>query len=407
MKNWQKGGFIGLILAGIVTVVMVVFLPYRTPPAILPHSRINQLTGKNAINDSTPYDVMGTDLGIVAKYQGQFRYIFGDTFGGDFTYWGNPNGNKDTHWRSNVMAYSTDTDASDGITIDGWINNTVTSQAKELISSQKDDIEVTCIPTTTFTDGVNFYIYYMSVSNWGDPGKWDCNNASIAVSTDGANFTKIPGVKWDGGSNQNMFGVVQNTSRGGLSADDVYLLATPSGRFGNAYCLKVAKSQILNQAAYRYFTGTTSDGAPTWGSNPSFAQAVIQSPIGELSAMWNEYLKKFVVMYLEPNWAMIVLSTADHPWGPWSYPVGIVDSKECPGLYGGFLHPDFVKNNGQEICFIMSLWGDYNTFVMKADLVSLHASLQQDTDNILLFPAVILIAGEFPINRKRYFYAIK
>ncbi len=214
VKNWQKWGSIAFILAGIVTVVIVFFLPYRSPPSILTHSRISQLTGKNALNDSTPYEVMGTDLGIVVKYQGQYRYIFGDTFGGDFTYWGDPSGNKDTHWRSNVMACSTDTNASDGITIDGWINNSVTSLARELIGSQKDDIEVTCIPTTAFTDGGNFYIYYMSVSYWGDPGKWDCNNASIAVSTDGANFTKVSGVKWAGGSNHNMFGVVQNTTGG-------------------------------------------------------------------------------------------------------------------------------------------------------------------------------------------------
>ncbi len=138
---------------------------------------------------------------------------------------------------------------------------------------------------------------------------------------------------------------------------------------------------------------------PNWGTDQRLASTVIQGPIGELSVMWNEYLQKFIVMYLESKWGMIVLCTADQPWGPWSYPVGIVDSTEYPGLYGGFLYPDLVENNGQEVYFIMSLWGDYNTFVMKADLTSLKASLQQQVSGFLLLPASFLIIGEFPTKK--------
>ena len=380
MKKWQRWGVFPFSIIGIAVIIIMINFITQPPPSsphILPHIMIAQLTGKGAINDSAAYDVKGTDLGIPVKYQGQMRFLFGDTFGGDFTYWSNPNGNNDTHWRSNTMAYSTDTNASDGITIDGWVTNSSSGLARELIPSLKNDVEVTCIPTTAVTDGTNFYIYYMSVRHWGDPGKWDCNNASIAVSTDGETFTKVSNVTWAGGSPENMFGLVQNTTAGGLPAEDLYFLATPSGRFGNAYCVTVAKSQILNQSAYRYYLGTDLAGNLLWGRDPWSVQAVIPGPIGELSAMWDGYLQKFVVMYLESNLGMIVLRTADRPWGPWSAPIGIVDSTEYPGLYGGFLHPDLVDNGGQEVYFIMSIWGKYNTFVLRADLISLKGNLIQ------------------------------
>ena len=397
-KKSRTWCWIALLFAGVIIAYFIIVRPFWKP-SILPHTRISQLTGNDAVTDSTSYDVKGTDLGIVVKYGTEFRYIFGDTFGGD---WGN--GNSDTHWRSNVMANSTDTNAEDGIYINGWIDNGVTEFARELIGSQKvDNLEMTCIPTTAVTDGTNFYIYYMSVKHWGTAGKWECNNASIASSSNGANFTKVPSVKWEGGSNQVMFGVVQNTTGGGLAVNDLYFLTTPAGRSGSAYCVKVVKSQILNQAAYQCFTNNASDGTPVWGSDPSLARAVIPGPVGELSAMWNPYLQKFIVMYTESHWNMIVIRIADHPWGPWSNPVGIVDSQEYPGRYGSFLHPDLVENNGRSVYFIMSIWSSYNTFVMKVDLSSLMSISQANSGDILLLPACLLVIGAFPRSHRLFF----
>jgi len=83
---------------------------------------------------------------------------------------------------------------------------------------------------------------------------------------------------------------------------------------------------------------------------------------------------------------MIVLSTAKRPWDPWSDPNSIVDSQEYPGLYEGFLHPDLVENGEQEVYFIISLWGKYNTFVLNADLTSLKDNLTQTQGTFLNYP---------------------
>ncbi|MFX0091524.1 MAG: DUF4185 domain-containing protein, partial [Candidatus Hodarchaeota archaeon] len=281
-----------LCLVIVISVVALAWLMQLFPwqrPDTLPHQMHAQLTGEEALNDTTAVDVSGTDLGIVVKHNGVYRYIFGDTFGvGQFMV---------TNWRSNTMAYSEDTKASDGIMLKGWIRDPLSGQAKELISSlKKDNIEMTCIPTTAVSLGGKLYIYYMSVRHWHPvPGRWDCNNASIAVSTnDGQTFTKISNISWPGESKFIQFGLAQD-SRLQAVGSYLYLLATPSGRFNSSYLCRIQPSEILNQLAYGYYSGKDTAGNPIWTSDYTKAKEIIPAPVGELSVMWNSYLQKWTV----------------------------------------------------------------------------------------------------------------
>jgi len=94
-------------------------------------------------------------------------------------------------------------------------------------------------------------------------------------------------------------------------------------------------------------------------------------PVGELSVMWNEYLQRFVVMYIEHYTATIILRTAKNLWGPWSDAIGVVPFSEYPGLYGSFMHPDLVEDGGRIVYFVMSWWPFYNTYLMAANLTGL------------------------------------
>lgn len=333
----------------------------------LPHNLISQLTGKNALSNSTAFDVNGTDLGIIIKHHGEYRYIFGDTFGfGD---------QKINNWRSNTMAFSFDNNPNDGIEIDGWILEPPTGYAKELISSLKINYkEKTCIPTAALSMDNKIYIYYMSVNHWGGGGQWFCNNASIAVSLDdGQTFAKMNNISWPGDSKFIQFGLVQNSQL--LSTEDyLYFLATPSGRFQACYLCRVPPFQILNQEAYEYYVDSSISGDPIWGSDYTAALEVFPSPVGELSIMWNNFLQKWTVFYMDNVQFAIVLRTADHLWGPWSAPHKITTAAQYPTLYGSYVHPDFVENNGETVYFIMSIYSVYNTFVISVDLRSLTAT---------------------------------
>lgn len=56
------------------------------------------------------------------------------------------------------------------------------------------------------------------------------------------------------------------------------------------------------------------------------------------------------------------------PWGPWGDPLELVPGKEYPGLYGPYLDPRYVSEDGRRIYFTLSLWDPYNVFWFSADL---------------------------------------
>ncbi len=351
----------------IVILVALVWIAYPSfminTETNLPHEMHAQLTGQDALSDTTAFDVGGTDLGIIVKHNAQYYYIFGDTFSGS---------NMAGNWRSNTIALSDDTDPSNGIMLNNWIITPGTSSAKELISSLKvDNVEMTCIPTTAISYDGNMYIYYMSIKHWSTVGgMWECNNASIAISTDdGQTFTKMSNISWAGDSNFILFSAVQDSQ---LTSDSepLYLLTTPSGRFGASYLCRVNKSDILNQSAYEYYAGLSTTENPIWNQDSNQAVGILPSPVGEVSVMWNSYLQRWTAFYTDNIDFSIVVRIAYDIWGPWSEPYTIVDSTEYPSLYGSFVHPDLVEDNGRVVYFIMSVFSVYNTFVMSVDLTS-------------------------------------
>jgi len=64
----------------------------------------------------------------------------------------------------------------------------------------------------------------------------------------------------------------------------------------------------------------------------------------------------------------IVIRGASHYWGPWSSPVTLATQAQFPGLYGAFMEPHFLTDNGHTIYFVMSQWNPYAVFWMKATL---------------------------------------
>nr|MDO8088532.1 DUF4185 domain-containing protein [Candidatus Sigynarchaeum springense] len=366
-----------IVLVFIVAIVPNVFMPAwfdentpRLPKTFIQHWMVVPLTGQYSLNDSRLADVMGTDLGIVVKYQGQYRFIFGDTFGGDYLPHQPCNY---CDWRSNVMAYSNDSTFSDGIVINGWVTNGTPPNATELFGPVEkiDKVDLTMIPTAAMVDGSKFHIFYMDINHWGTAGVYYTNYGSIAYSDDGVHFTRATNVSWPGDSNFNMFGHVQDFRPDSIATGWEYFLATPAGRYHAAYLLRVPRSKVLDQSAYQYFAGTDGAGSPAWSPSMCSARAVIERPVGELSVMWNEYLQRYVVMYIEHYTATIILRTAKNLWGPWSDAIGVVPFSEYPGLYGSFMHPDLVEDGGRIVYFVMSWWPFYNTYLMAANLTGL------------------------------------
>jgi len=320
--------------------------------------QIAQLTGKESINSTDKYLVYGTDLGSMFEHKGKIYMVFGDTFGlrsKDTTGGGGDN------WRSNVMAVISDEDPSDGIIFDTMITDDK-GKAKELIKAKKiDNLEITVIPTGGISAKGSMYLFYMSVKKWGLPGEWTCNYAGMAKSADyGNTWIRKENIAWPGNS-----GFIQVSPY--KIGDDIFFWAIPSGRFGGVKLMKVKEVDIEDINSYLYYIGM--DGKiPQWSPDMNDAVEIIGPPVGELSVMWNEYFQRWIMTYLNEKARSIEIREGINPWGPWSKGIAVCNASDYPALYGAYMHPRFVENNGQIIYFAMSQWKPYNVFWMKAKL---------------------------------------
>lgn len=328
-------------------------------------TEIAQLTGPGAINDTASVSVAGTDLGSMVNVGDRTLFLFGDTFGERAP---DSIGGQGEFWRSNVAAWTTDEDPSDGITFDGWVEDDI-GLAAALIEGDHDANgaggEVTKIPTHGFTVGEAIYVAYMSVRHWGDPGVWEANHSALIVSHDGGeSWEPVPDVQWDGDSGFIQFSAVGVRDEG---RDYIYIWAIPAGRFGDVRLMRVpaATADVEEQSAYEYFSGLEGD-RPTWSHEIGDARTVVEGTIGEHSVMWSEYLQRWVMTYSDAGNAYIIEGAT--PWGPWGEPIELISVDDYPGLYSPYLNPRYVDDGGKTIYFTLSLWGPYNVFWFSAEL---------------------------------------
>jgi hypothetical protein len=323
-------------------------------------TKVAQLTGPDSINHTDRYQVAGQDLGSMFVADGRTWFVFGDTFG---TREPGMTGGGGGEWRSNTLAHSTDTDPSDGITFDGYVTDD-TGAAGELIRAQRiDNAEMTIIPTYGFAGGDAMYLAYMSVRHWGDPGEWEANYAGLARSTDhGETWIPLESPRWPGDSNFIQVSVARVGS-------DLYFWSVPAGRFGGVCLMKVDSRHVEDADAYRYFAGLDAHGTPRWSSAMSDATVIVNSTVGELSVVWNDYLGRWLMSYTDGAGDGADLRAAPQPWGPWSDPVTLVSAADVPGVYAPYMLPQYTADGGRTIYFTVSEWDPYNVFWYRAELV--------------------------------------
>ncbi len=192
----------------------------------------------------------------------------------------------------------------------------------------------------------------MSVKQWGPPGQWEANYAEIAYSDDNGNTWFRSGTQRPGNSNFIQVAVAEQSG---------YLLfwGIPAGRFGGVKIARVLPSDVLDKTAYQYYTGTG------WSTNEEDGVLIVEPVVGELSVLWNPYLQRWIMMYLNESTACIEVRGADQPHGPWGGPIKVACANDYPALYGAFMHDKYIENDGETVYFLMSQFGPYNVFLME------------------------------------------
>lgn len=323
---------------------------------------VARLTGAASMNQTDAVGIGGTDLGHMVNHNGRTYFLFGDTFSG-------ANPSVGGNWRSNVMAYTTDTDPSNGVLLDGWITDGG-GTAREVISSGRvtSPPTITEIPTGAVSIGNRIYSWYMAVDWWGPPGEWNANYSGLAYWQEGDDtFTVVNGYEFPGNGNFGMISAGFHNDPPGANDDHLYIWGTPAGRLGGVKLARVDPDQVTDRGAYQYFAGMAGD-EPTWITDEFAADLITDPTVGEMSVMYNEAAGRWTMLYLNHNAYAIEMREAPAPWGPWTEPIQVLTGQQSPGLYGSYMNPLYVENDGETIYFTMSLWNPYDVYVVKATL---------------------------------------
>lgn len=336
--------------------------------------QIARLTGEamscdtflNPNNTAKDFDVYGTDLGIMWQMKGKrIGLFFGDTSGEGYI--AGKGGGNGSNWRSNVLAFSTDTRLEDGLKIDDMLLDNE-GKAKEICAGGKTNPEKyqTSIPTGAIRANGIDCVHYMNIHDWGGPnGRWLTNFSSVYTSTDdGKTWKRQPEVTFDSDSH---FSQVAYAKKGGM----VYMIGTQSGRGDDAYLARFKEKDLLNMSKYEYWNKDRKEWVK---GDEKAATPIIPGPIGEASLMYHKKFKKWIFTYnydyaydknTQKKGHAIMYRDADDitQWGEMKT---LISEDEYKGLYCAYMHP--LNDNEDKLYFLMSLWEPYNVFLMSVDL---------------------------------------
>jgi len=331
-------------------------------------SRIARVTGTAISGETFPspnntalkWNVGGTDLGIVWEMQpGKYGIFFGDTYGSSFT--PNPSnpGPNGNDWRCNVLAFSEDTNLDDGLTFSSMATDD-RGDAREIIYGGKNSSgsgDWTSIPTAAIRVGSTDYVHYFNIKNWTG---WTTNYSGMYKSADnGQTWAKCANVVF---TSYSSFGMAGYFKKDGY----VYMIGTPPGRDGSAHLARFREADIENRENYEYWSGTTGGWVK---GDESKATVLIQDKAGELSFIYSDKYKKWIIAYFNADRYNITMRTAEEVTGPWSDPYELAAGTEYAQLYGSFFHP--LSVSGDNLYFLMSMWMPYNVFLMKVELADM------------------------------------
>ena len=365
--------------------------------------------------------VGGTDLGIpFYNSQNETMYLlFGDTFG-DSSATGN--------WRSSVMSYSTDWDLSDGLLFDGYYSSS-NGYAKAVIEGKHDNNdaygEVTKIPQGGIEVNGVVYIYYESIRHWGEPGYWDVNYQGVIKSTDNCeSFERVYDLTWFSSTDDQYIEASKEYAEQDVSGNDsgvdidvegreapyfeqcypvdgkdgyVYIFGRRAGRQHGIKVARVSYANIEKFDEHEYYCGNDNDGNAIWkkgreglaGLNNDTVGLIVKEPASNMSVMWNEYLGKWMLVYLKAESKNIVYRLSDTIWGNYGDYNVILEKdfftedgvnhevlgvewsfdKSNSVVYGAFVHEKYQEENGKSFYLILSITDPiYNTLLFKVNL---------------------------------------
>lgn len=294
-----------------------------------------------------------------ALFHGKSIWAFGDTSM-------SVPGAKGTYWDDNSLSWTTNLDASGGITLDHDLVD-ATGAPREFLpytpaetkyNYTHDEAHCTAtpcgaelamwaqqvVPDEARNRLLMFYVEIWRVS--GQPN-WKAVGAGIAVMTPDGKVTRpienpnstMPQLLWDKGDDGYIDGSV-------VVADTLYSYkCIPDWVAMDCNVGRVPLASALDKSQWQYYTA---DGS--WSANEADAVMVFQGGAAGNSVFYNAYLGEYMAIYAQPFTNDIMVRVANNPWGPWS-DAGLIFTGEAGwegnNDYAAFAHPEFSTGNGQ------------------------------------------------------------
>jgi len=334
------------------------------------------------LNKTRNVGIQGTDLGSSFVHEGRTYFLFGDTAGMSL-------------FGADSIAFTTDRDPEKCLKLQFVTNTFGLFRSLSVPGVSTGGFEV---PTGGFSAHGNMYIVYAT-----DHTLFKVHGRSVlARSTDNAqNFTYLYDLSLDKFLKISPL-VVENAEIPGLpeaSGKGVLLWGSGDYRKSDPYLAFLPLDSVEDPKALLYYAGQDENGSPRWSKQESDASALFKEGcIGELSAAWNPFIRKWLMLYHCPGRG-IIFRVSDMPWGPWSPPQILFNAwrdggfchfihaswltRWCDGVndfgrgftsggvYGPYLIPGMFKGDEKAttIYYVISTWNPYQVVLMKSTLM--------------------------------------
>lgn len=351
-KEWGTGDY---------TVKFDFFREWPRPTGVI--KKIDQITPENQIlgeaspnQTETRFNVGSGDLGSMVEMNGTVYQFFGDSFSG--------NNQAGTWYQGSMARISTSSSYSNGLVYDSMTHN--------LVTQRNDDF--TMIPTFATTDGNGkLYLYIMEVKCWGAPGHWDTNGGAWATSTDNGATWSLQPQMFNGDSSFMQLAITQMPG----DSNTLYMLGGGNSGFNNVKLMKVDKAHILDKSYYYFYKGGDGTQPSAWSQNEADAVTVVPAPNREIAVAYDAYLGKYLFTTLDDVNFDMVVREASTPWGTWSDPIILYARQyvnnekgfDVTGLYGAYMLPRYMDNNGEYVYTTLNEWYTYCPFWYKVHFV--------------------------------------
>ncbi len=272
------------------------------------------------------------------------------------------------NWVDNSMSWTTNLDASNGITLSHDILD-VTGAPGEFLpytafetqynythdklhcTEQPCGAEYALWPGAIIADPARGRALVFYFELWRVPGQsgWTNIGSGIAIGAPDGTFTRPilspgsadPTLMWD--STEVAYG------GGSTVVNDTLVSYGCVARFVTMRCrvARVPLADALVKAQWLYYAGNG-----VWSADPASAVSVLAGGAAGNTIFYNAYLGRFVAVYSGVFSDDVFLRVSKNAWGPWSVPTKLFTGR--PGWqgntsYAGQAHPEFSEQNGKVI----------------------------------------------------------